>query len=71
MRWPWKRRAAVVHPASDDVEEATEARRVAEEHLARSEERTAEVHELAEKLRAHRRVNHFAELFGQSFGRPS
>jgi hypothetical protein len=70
VRWPWRkarRRPAEVCPPSTDAEEAVRARRQAEEQLRRTHEQTAEVRELAERLRAHRRVNHFAELFGQSF----
>lgn len=43
------------------------ARIEAEEQLRRDMERTAAVRELADQLRRHRRVNHFAELFSQSF----
>jgi hypothetical protein len=71
VRWPWTKRSATdAPPASDDVQEATEARQAAEEALMRSQEQTAEVRDLAAKLRQHRRVNHFAELFHESFGGP-
>jgi hypothetical protein len=68
MRWPWQqRRPSTACPSSVDAEEAAQARAKAEEDLRRTHEKTAEVRELAEKLRQHRRVNHFAELFGRSF----
>jgi hypothetical protein len=68
VRWPWKHRETTDRrPPSDDVEEATVARIEAEEQLRRDMERTAAVRELADQLRRHRRVNHFAELFSQSF----
>lgn len=70
MRWPWQRRRIAPDVSSNDSREATEARMQAEEELRRTHARTAEVLELAAQLRAHRRVNHFAELFGQSFGGP-
>jgi hypothetical protein len=71
MRWPWQRRTASQHCPSGDAGEATEARRRAEEELRRTHEQTGEVRELADRLRQHRRVNHFAELFSRSFeGRP-
>jgi len=69
MRWPWwKRRNPDRLPASDDAEQAAEARLNAEEQLLRARRRAPEVREIAEQLRQHRRVNHFAELLGQSFG---
>jgi transcription elongation GreA/GreB family factor len=67
MRWPWRRpRPPLPVAASDDADEACRARLQAEEDLRRTHEQTAEVRELAEKLRRHQRVNHFAELFGRS-----
>lgn len=68
MRLPWPRRppAPTVRP-SGDTDEAVQARRRAEEDLRRTHEQTAQVRELAEQLRRHRRVNHFAELITQSF----
>jgi hypothetical protein len=68
VRWPWRRRLAAAPPSSDDAHEATQARCKAEEDLRRTHEQTAEVRKLAEQLRQHRRVNHFAELFGRSMG---
>ena len=70
MRWPWQRRKTAEYVTSDDADEATEARMQAEDELRRARERTAEVRQIAAQSRAHRRVNHFAELFGQSFGGP-
>lgn len=67
MRLPWQRRKTSPSCPSGDADEAAEARRRAEEELRRTHEQTAQVRELAEQLRAHRRVNHFAELFAQSF----
>lgn len=68
MRWPWQNRPTLpACTSSDDADEAAQARRKAEEDLRRTHEQTAEVRELAEQLRRHRRVNHFAELFGRSF----
>jgi hypothetical protein len=68
MRWPWRRRTAVPRCASTDVDEASRARRQAEEALRRTVEQDPEVRRIAEQLRHHRRVNHFAELFGRSLG---
>lgn len=69
MRWPWRpRREPTPLCPSDDTEEAARARSKAEEDLRRTHEQTAEVRRLAEQLRRHRRINHFAELFGRSLG---
>lgn len=71
MRWPWhQRRPAPAETPSGDVLDAAEARRRAEEALQRTQEQTPEVRALAEQLRHHRRVNHFAELFGKSLEGP-
>jgi hypothetical protein len=59
-----------LEPVSDDAEEAAEARRRAEEELARTKEQTSEICQVVDALRKHRRQNHFAELLGQSFGGP-
>lgn len=67
MRLPWQRTKPARPCPSGDAGEAAEARRRAEEELQRTMAQTEEVRELAERLRAHRRVNHFAELFAQSF----
>lgn len=67
MRWPWqKRRSDAPRSASGDVDEAERARRKAEQDLVRTLEQSEAVREIAAQLRQHRRVNHFAELFGQS-----
>lgn len=70
MRWPWRRRTAVPRLAPTDVDEASRARLQAEEALRRTVEQNPEVCRIAEQLRHHRRVNHFAELFGRSLGGP-
>jgi hypothetical protein len=68
MRWPWQHRPAADRcPSSTDADEATEARIEAEEQLRRDLERSADIREIAAQSRRHRRVNHFAELFSQSF----
>jgi hypothetical protein len=66
MRWPWQRRKPETRCPSDDSHEAEQARLQAEEDLAKTLAQSAAVREVADQLRQHRRVNHFAELFGQS-----
>jgi hypothetical protein len=70
MKWPWSRREAAAQQTtpSPDIDEARRARCSAEAQLEQTKERSSEVEELAEKLRQHRRVNHFAELFGKTMG---
>jgi hypothetical protein len=67
MRWPWSRKQPEAEPVVDDIEEATRARRHAERALERAKEQTNEVHRVAAALRRHGRVNHFAELIGDTF----
>lgn len=67
-RWFWWRRPAPP-PGPPDAAEAVAARLRAEADLLRTMEQSVEVRELADQLRAHRRVNHFAELFGAAFER--
>lgn len=67
MRWPWSNRNQQAEPVPDDVEEATRARRRAEEALEAAKEQTGEVCRVAAEMRQHRRVNHFAELIGETF----
>jgi hypothetical protein len=67
MRWPWQKPRPSPCRSSDDADEAVQARLKAEEDLRLTHEKTAEVRALAEQLRRHRRVNHFAELFGRTF----
>lgn len=68
MRWPWKRREAAPEAGgpSPDAREAILARCRAELELEQARQKEQEVAELAETLRRHRRVNHFAELFIKS-----
>lgn len=67
MRWPWSRRNESGPPVSDDVDEAVDARRCAEEALERTKGQSEEISAVAERARLHRRVNHFAELIGETF----
>jgi hypothetical protein len=67
MRWPWRRRRTAPARPPSDADEAEQARRKAEEDLVRTLEQGDAVREVADQLRQHRRVNHFAELFGQTF----
>lgn len=67
MRWPWSPRQPASKTAPDDAEEAAAARRRAEEALAAAKEQTGEVRRVADAMRHHRRVNHFAELIGDTF----
>lgn len=68
MRWPWSRTPKPkADPMPGDVAEASEARRRAEEALARAREQTGEVRRVAEQSRRHRRTNHFAELIAETF----
>jgi hypothetical protein len=70
MKWPWSRREAAAEQItpSPDADEARDARCRAQAELIRAKEQMPEVKELAEQLRQHRRVNHFAELFGKTMG---
>ncbi len=74
MTWswpPWKcRRADKPQPEpSDDVEEAAKLRRREQASLERDRANGGAVRDLAERLRRHREINHFAELIGDSFGK--
>lgn len=67
MRWPWRHPEPNQRAPSSDADEAAQARQRAEEELRQAAEQTAEVREIAAKLRQHRAGNRFAELFLKSF----
>jgi hypothetical protein len=66
MRWPWSSRHQPP-PVSEDVGDAVEARRHAEQALARERARTREIRDVTEKSRRHGAVNHFAQLIAETF----
>lgn len=53
--------------ATTNLHEAVQARRRAEEELAKTRERGAEIRQEVAKSRQYRRVNHFAELIIDTF----
>lgn len=65
MNWPWRRRSTspVVSIPPTDSEEATRARCRSEAELEMVKEQAEKVTSVADQLRHHRHVNHFAELF--------
>lgn len=65
MRWPWSGN----HPpvVSDDAEEASQARERAEAALRHARQQTGEIRQVVAQSHHHLRVNHFAQLIGDTF----
>lgn len=72
MKWPWRKdapRQESTPPVSDDLDEATQARRRSEQALRHEKRRTGEIKNIAADSRRFRDSNHFVELILETFER--
>lgn len=67
MRWPWKRSTAPLGEPQTDIAEAAQARRKAEEALAKAHHQSGEVDRVVARSKWNRRDDHFAELVARTF----
>lgn len=69
MNWPWSTPAKQTPMPDSDIDEATAARRRAEDALRYTREVSGEIKRVTDRSATHRRSNHFAQLIADTFRR--